>query len=328
MFMTEKTSERIIKYIEKHGEATPKELAEYLGITNRATFKQLAKLSEKNQLVKVGTPPKVFYRLQELPSSNKQDKIEFDSKTQELLDENYLYISPLGDYFEGVEGFLRWCETRNLNPHEQANQYKKIVHDLETHKDEGLIDASDKLTDSFEESYLDRLYYIDFYSVPQFGKTKLGQLLLYAKQSQDLQRIKIISEIARPKVEKLIEKHEIKAIGYVPPTVKREVQFMKELEKNLQLKETRIRITKVRTEIIVPQKTLSKLPDRINNARNTIIVEDRRTLGSVLLIDDAVGSGATLNETAKKIREQGVAQKIIGLAITGSYKGFDVISEV
>lgn len=49
----------------------------------------------------------------------------------------------------------------------------------------------------------------------------------------------------------------------------------------------------------------------------------------VLLIDDVVGSGATLNETAKQIRERGMVQgKIIGLAIMGSYKGFDVISEV
>ena len=36
-----------------------------------------------------------------------------------------------------------------------------------------------------------------------------------------------------------------------------------------------------------------------------------------------------MNETAKQMREKGiVGGKIIGLAIVGSYKGFDVISEV
>ena len=50
---------------------------------------------------------------------------------------------------------------------------------------------------------------------------------------------------------------------------------------------------------------------------------------NILLLDDAVGSGATLNEVAKKIRERKICQgKIIGLAITGSFKGFDVISEL
>ena len=47
------------------------------------------------------------------------------------------------------------------------------------------------------------------------------------------------------------------------------------------------------------------------------------------MVDDAVGSGATLNEIAKKIRDRKICKgKIIGLAITGSFKGFDVISEV
>ncbi len=49
---------------------------------------------------------------------------------------------------------------------------------------------------------------------------------------------------------------------------------------------------------------------------------------NILLIDDAVGSGATMNETAKQIKNKGIAKKIIGIAITGSFKGFDVISEV
>jgi len=48
-----------------------------------------------------------------------------------------------------------------------------------------------------------------------------------------------------------------------------------------------------------------------------------------LLIDDAIGSGATLNEIALQIKNRGIVNgKIIGLAITGSIKGFDVISEV
>jgi len=48
-----------------------------------------------------------------------------------------------------------------------------------------------------------------------------------------------------------------------------------------------------------------------------------------LLLNDAVGSGATLNETAAQMKLKGIVKgKIIGLAITGSFKGFDVISEV
>lgn len=58
-------------------------------------------------------------------------------------------------------------------------------------------------------------------------------------------------------------------------------------------------------------------------------MNDRGGYNNILLIDDAIGSGATLNETAAQIKNKGICKgKIIGLAITGSFKGFDVISEV
>lgn len=104
---------------------------------------------------------------------------------------------------------------------------------------------------------------------------------------------------------------------------------MRELEKNLHLKIRIVSVVKIKTEVAVPQKTLNKLSDRVENARKTIIVNDKNEYKNILLLDDAVGSGATLNETAAQIRVKVIAKgKIIGLAIIGSFKGFDVISEV
>jgi len=67
----------------------------------------------------------------------------------------------------------------------------------------------------------------------------------------------------------------------------------------------------------------------LKNAKNTIVVEENSVFKNILIIDDAVGSGATLNEVAKKIRDKGLCRgNIIGLALTGSFKGLDIISEV
>ena len=98
----------------------------------------------------------------------------------------------------------------------------------------------------------------------------------------------------------LIDKYDIDGVLFVPPTVKREIQFMRELERMLRLPVRIISVGKIRTDIAIPQKTLSKLVDRIENARHTIVVEDTGSFRNVLIIDDAVGSGATINETPGK----------------------------
>ena len=104
---------------------------------------------------------------------------------------------------------------------------------------------------------------------------------------------------------------------------------MKQLQRRLDLGLRTVGLIKLKTPIIVPQKTLTKIEDRIINAKETIEIDSQWSCNNILLIDDAVGSGSTLNETAKKFRQKGICRgKIIGLAITGSFKGFEVISEV
>ncbi len=126
----------------------------------------------------------------------------------------------------------------------------------------------------------------------------------------------------------IVAENGIDAVGYIPPTIKRELQIMKVLERKLNLPLPHIKLVKVTGDIVVPQKALNKIEDRINNARFSIIVQEDRKFENVLLIDDAVGSGATMNETSIKLKSKKVATTVTGLAVTGSFKGFDVIQEI
>jgi len=65
----------------------------------------------------------------------------------------------------------------------------------------------------------------------------------------------------------------------------------------------------------------SKLADRVENAKKTLYVTENVPWQRVLLIDDAVGSGATLNEVAHKLKSQFATTFVAGFAIVGSYKG-------
>ncbi|MDD3170483.1 MAG: HTH domain-containing protein [Candidatus Paceibacterota bacterium] len=322
-----KTSEKIIKYIGKKGQTSGAELSDYLEITDRAVRKQLKFLVENEVLKKEGRPPKVFYSLKE--KKRAEEKYLISEETVLVVENRFLAITSAGEEKRGLKGFIYWCKKNNLPIEKTAREYIKTLEKYDKYKKDGYIDGTDKFLKTFKDVFIDKVFYLDFYSIERLGKTRLGQLLLYAKTSQNKKMIKWLVAEIKPKIEKLIKKFNIDGVGFIPPTVKREVQLMKEIEKNLKLKTRIIKISKIKTDVIVPQKTLSKVEDRIENAQKTIAVEEGAVFSNILLIDDAVGSGATLNETARKIRQKKICKnKIIGLAITGSFKGFDVISEV
>lgn len=322
------TKQKIINFIKDRGQVTAKEIVDEIGITRQALFRHhLNKLVEAKIIEKRGKSPKVFYSIKE--EQEPRQSFSIPKEYIEKIEDNYLIITSSGEEKRGIEGFVYWCEKNNLPIEKTAKEYIDTLKKYEKYKINEFIDGTEKFNNSFKEVFLDKVFYLDFYSIERFGKTKLGQVLLYAKNSQDKRLIKELVLEIKPKIEKIIKEFNIDGVGFIPPTVKREVQLMREIQKQLKLKIKVIEISKIKTDIVVPQKTLNKIEDRIENAQKTISVEENTIFSNILLIDDAVGSGATFNETARKIRKKGICEnKIIGLAITGSFKGFDVISEV
>jgi len=321
------TTQKIIEYITKNIQASPKDLYNLLDISPRAVFKQLNILYKKKLIQKVGSPPKVYYTIASKERLRKP--ADLNEQTKNIIDTNFYYVSPIGQEKIGLEGFEAWCHKHDIDVAKTAQEYISTFTKYDKYKKNGLIDGMHKMSTTFEHVKLDKLFYLDFYAIERFGKTKLGQLLLLAKSSQNKKQISILIEMITPQVKNIIKEFNIDAVGFIPPTVKREIQFMNELKKRLPIKQRLLSIIKTKTSVMVAQKTLNKLQDRIDNARQTIIVEDKTSFDNILLIDDAVGSGATLNETAAQIKRRNLCHgKIIGLAIVGSFKGFDVISEV
>ncbi len=324
-----KTSDKIIEIISKQGSVTAKQLYRTLPINQSAVFKQLSRLIKDHKVIKTGKVPKVYYMLPSDLDLTLDDRFEIDNKTKTAINNNFMYISFNGERIDGWSGFVVWCRERNINVIKSAKKYLSILNKNNRYKKDHLIDGMTKMRSSFTDVALDKIFYIDFYSYEIFGKTKLGQLLLYAKQSQDRTMINQVADIAKPVVEELIRNYKIDGIGFIPPTVKRDIQFMNQLEARLNLNIGEINIVKLKTPIVIPQKTLSKIEDRILNAKQTIQIDGEKRYNNILLIDDAVGSGSTLNEVAKKIRQKNLCKgNIIGLAVVGSFKGFEVISEV
>lgn len=329
--MVTDTKTRIISYIRTNGQARVKDLVDYLGIGHVAVHRHLKALVEAGKLTKAGGAPKVFYRLATLSA---EDKRVLESKINLLLDKYYAYVDPTGQFLTGIAGFTRWAA--NVGKTSQIDsllaRYVKDREDLGRFLTSGgWIDATENLRRTFgPDTAIDGVYYLDFYSLPTFGKTRLGSLVLYAKQSENKPLIRQAADESRNVVNRLIAKLDIDAVGYIPHSILRRIQFLKEFATRINLSLPKIDLTKAYSgQIRVAQKTLGKLEERIKNARETIFVERAGAkCNRVLLIDDAVGSGVTFNETAKKLKQMGLAKQVYGFAVVGSLKGFEVIREV
>lgn len=324
------TKDKIIKFLKKNNKASVETLRKEFSISRQIVHRHLKEFIEDGLVSKVGTPPTVFYILAQ---KEKLPKFDLPKDKMHFLEKNYLWISPGGEMFFGVEGLVRWA--KSVGQENQldllVNEFIKIREEVnEQIQEDDLIGATFKLNSTFDSVNLQKLYYLDFYALPKFGKTPTGQLVLYSKQAQQEQLIKELVIRAKNPINSLIKKHSIDAVAFIPPTIKRQVQFLKVLEDRLSLNLPKIELVKAyKGQIPIAQKTLSKLGQRIKNARESIYIKnDRVGYRNVLLIDDAVGSGASMNEVAKKLVEQDVAERVYGFALVGSYKGFDVISEI
>ncbi len=323
---------QVLALFEKSKELSVKEIVDMLDASKQMVHIVLNQLVEDKILEKLGRAPKTVYRFIEASSQSAQPFVaEISEKDREFLKKNFLAVTETGNLLEGIEAFNNWCKQRKLPVLKTLSEFIDTKKNyLSYYDDQDNIKGLDKLknTKGYETIWLDDLYYLDFYAIERFGKTRLGVLLHYAKQGQNKYLMEIMMKEITERIQSFVRMHDADAIGFVPPTIRREVQLMKYIQTRLNIALPVIGIKKLSGIIPVPQKSLSKLDERIRNAENTFAVTYQRKFKNVILIDDAVGSGSTLNQIAGKIKNKEVAKKVIGLAIVGSFKGFDVLTDV
>jgi len=331
------TQKSIIDYIKQVDRpVTPNELFEKLKKSRVTIQANLKILLKEGFMQKQGASPRVFYVFANQEKDTTETHEDFfenpeNKNLKDLIEENFLLLTSDGQEILGIKGFIVWCKERNYDVVIKATEYKKYFDEYYSFKINGLIDATSKIKSSFntDKTYLDNLYYLYPYSFPVFGKTKIAEWLFHAKQTQNKKLMERIFDIILSEIKRIILDKKPEAISFVPPTVPREVQFMKELEKRLNLNLPIIKIEKIKTPILIQQKSLKEISDRVKNAENTMVVRsENMNYKKVLIIDDFTGSGSTLNVLAGKMKRQKIAQGVMGLTITGSMKGFDVIREV
>jgi len=331
--MKTNTKSKIYKYIVSKGRVRVHDLVREFDLSHVAIHKQVKQLVEEGKIYKLGKPPLVYYAAKKVVLKK---KLDISEKKKEFLDEHYLYVSPQGEMIKGMAGFYRWAKEVKKESEVSLLVARYITIRKKINRlanKEGLIDITKKISASFSRVFVDKAVCVDFYSLPEFGKTRLGQLTLYAKQSQNRKIIKQLAFETKKKINRVIKNNKVEAVAFIPHSIPRKLQFLREYEEELKLKPAKIFLVKVYSgEVVVAQKSLSRLEERVENARETIVVDERKRQGenyeTVLLIDDATGSGASVNEVAEKLKRQKIAKKVISFTLVSSFKSFDVIREI
>ncbi len=317
---------------------SPSEIAEMLWKSRAIVHRYLLSLVEAWRLRKIGTTPHVHYSL---ATENNSGMIispviphswALSYHDRMILDQNFLKFSPLGEKYTWYAGLQKWCSERWLDIDNKAEQYMKIAKYIDSLRDNcSLIDATHIFEENFEKKIFSHVYYADQYTWMDFGRGKLAEMTFYAKLTQNKKLLDESISAILPKLECLIAREKIDAIAITPWSIERKNQLLHILAKKLKpLGIPQIKLVKYyRDGITIPQKSLKSRTERVQNARETIHIDDNTEwLHNILLIDDFVGSGATLYETAQKLSARGI-ENIVGFAWVGNTNlKYEVINEM
>lgn len=323
------TLSEIINFLTKQPGSRPKAIAEKLGVSRQYIQRLLAENSA--QFTVSGSGPNRFYRNAKPVQTNTSDESitdDLSDKDMQLIDTNFYGLTPLGEELIGAKGLIEWSRARKFDPMVKQKEYLGILKKYYPPHFKSPIDVTEKVRKTFGTTEVKKIWAVDYYNFEIFGKTKLGTQVLVAKQTGDAQITNELIKKLKTATDRIIDKYNIEAIAFVPPTLQRPSQLMTKLDNGIAKQVPRIKTHKVGARILIAQKTLKSLEDRVLNAAQTFIVESQKQYNNVLIIDDALGSGATINEIAKQIKQKGIARDCYGLVIVSSPSGYEVINEV
>lgn len=328
---------KILKLFSEHTNLSPKEIMHLSWLQKSVIHKYLKQLLNEGKIEKIGTAPYVRYHIPWNMVSDEiiQEREQYipDFQTRKTIDHIFFKFSPTGKKLEWFTGFVSWCHARNLDIEEKLWNYIQIHNYIESQFDTcWMLHAENVFWKDFKETYLDTVIYADQYKYMEFWRGKIAEMTFYAKQSQNKKLIaESICEIF-PKLECIIYREKYDAIAITPWSIERKNQLLWALKEELKhFNIPFINIIKSFDDAIpIPQKSLKTRAQRIENAKNTIFIDDKNIWNykKVLLIDDFVWSWATLNETAKKLKDEWVKHVIWFAFVWNTDLNYEVINEI
>ncbi|MDE0243333.1 MAG: winged helix-turn-helix transcriptional regulator [Candidatus Kaiserbacteria bacterium] len=329
--MKQTRKQEIIRLLNRR-EYSPADLQKKMGVSLVTVHHHLKELCQDGYVEKWGRPPSVIYRL--VPEES------IDRIPSDVVENHFVFKDPVGNILVGSKGFLQWSRhaLKQKTLYEKVLDYEAYIQKL---KEQNVHVFSHEKEQRLREEvgeplHIKKILFLFPYALPDFGKTKEYLLLERAKEG-DSRNKKYAEELIAlffPALERFVQEKNIDAVAFVPPSASREFQIMSRMKKlfsEMKGDMPIIPLKKKHGETVQQQKNLKYPAERLENADKTFYIptEGEKAYHRVLLVDDFVGSGATLNQIAKKMISQGVGEEVFGITIIGSMeKKFPVVRKV
>lgn len=327
----------IVNLLQNGETLSPTQIALFLNKSKVIIHKYLKTLLAQEEIQKIWEGSHTKYYIKGTTKINKVKKEiipDIDYNFIEIIEKEFVKFASNGALLEGYNGFIQRCNTRDMNLKQKAEQFCKIYQHIKSIQNKcGMLEVTKIFKKNISPNFIDKLYYADQYKWMEFGRGKLAETTFYAKQSQNIWLINKSLDLIEQKLLCFIKDQKPDTIAITPHSIHRNNQLLSHLRKRLdKLNIPFIKLIKYFPHNIpIPQKSLKTRKQRIENAKETILINDPSSIKQypkILLIDDFVGSGATLNETAQKLKNTG-CKKVIGFAFVGNANlTYDVINEI
>ena len=301
---------------------SPFDLQHHLGISASTVHDHLRFLFREGFIEKVGVAPHVCYTVKK-------------KTAVDIVNEYFVFQDSLGKLHYGMDGFHLWSENslKKMTFEEKVALYNERISTAEANKKGFFFDMTDKLQkvkSVGEGVYLSEMACLALRTVQDFGRTRMGVYMDVVKSAGTPKILDAVLDFSVPLIIAYAKECQVNAVGFIPPTRRRPKQIMTLLEKQFHKGSFRaavIDIEKIRGDIPREQKTIRELRDRIHNANHTFRVSPYSHVHNykrILLVDDFIGSGTTLNQVAKLLKDRGFTGEVFGLGIVGEERGYSV----
>ncbi|MCY4576814.1 MAG: winged helix-turn-helix transcriptional regulator [Candidatus Kaiserbacteria bacterium] len=316
------TKQHILDLLQKQ-RLSPRDLQREIGISVSVVHAHLKSLLEAGLIQKFGTAPRVFYKIRQRSAAD-------------VVEESFVFQDSLGILHTGMDGFRLWSQRglKKFSFEEKVSLYAERVSVMESNRHAGVFDLTGKLQKIVAvggEIHLQEMVALSLRTVRDFSRTRMGIYMDMVKSGGNQEIVDKILDYAVPLIIAYAKRQQVNAVGFIPPTRERSQQIMTLLEKRFRKGPLRLAvldIQKVRTNGFVrEQKSIKDLKDRIYNADHTFLISSYsypHNYKRILLVDDFVGSGSTLNQVANILKERGFEGKVFGLGVVGDELGYSV----